>query len=64
MPIVLCVLGMVLVGSSVAISQVLLDYPLLTGQSLRYTVAAVVLFAVARLFPRLGAGSSPARPPL
>jgi len=62
MPIVLCVLGMVLVGSSVAISQVLLDYPLLTGQSLRYTVAAVVLFAVARLFPRLGAGSSPARP--
>jgi len=62
MPIVLCVLGMVLVGSSIAVSQLLLDFPLLTGQAVRYAAAAVMLFAIARLFPRFGAGSSRARP--
>lgn len=62
MPIVLCVLGMVLVGSSVSVSQLLLDYPLLTGQAVRYGAAAVLLFAIARLFPRFGAGASRARP--
>jgi drug/metabolite transporter (DMT)-like permease len=62
MPIVLCVFGMVLVGSSVAVSQLLLDYPLLTGQGIRYAAAAAILFGMARLFPRFGAGSSPAPP--
>jgi drug/metabolite transporter (DMT)-like permease len=62
MPIVLCVLGMILVGSSVSVSQLLLDYPLLTGQGIRYSAAAVMLFAIARLFPSFGAGSSPTPP--
>src|ERR671917_413392 len=62
MPIVLCVLGMVLVGSSISVSQLLLDFPLLTGQGMRYAAAAVMLFAIARLFPRFGAGSSTAAP--
>ena len=56
MPIALCVLGMVLVGSSVAVSQLLLDYPMLTGQALRYAVASLALFAISRLFPGFGSG--------
>src|SRR5215218_9433046 len=47
----LCILGMVIVGSSVAVSRLVTDYPILTGQALRYAVAAVLLFAVARFFP-------------
>ena len=43
---------MVLVGSSVAVSQLLLDYPLLTGQAIRYAVAAAILFLAARTGPR------------
>jgi drug/metabolite transporter (DMT)-like permease len=59
--ITLCVTGMVLVGSSVSVSQLLLAYPIMTGQAARYTTAALALYAIARLFPRLGAGAS-ARP--
>jgi drug/metabolite transporter (DMT)-like permease len=58
-PIALCVLGMVLVGSSVSVSQLLLDYPMLTGQAIRYAVACLALFAISRLFPRFGTGRTP-----
>ncbi|WP_460806283.1 EamA family transporter [Micromonospora zhanjiangensis] len=53
--VLLCVGGMAIVGSSVSISQLLLDYPPLTGQAVRYALAAVALFAVAVLFPGLSA---------
>ena len=43
------VLGMVLVGSSVAISATLTTAPLLTAQAIRYSVAAIVLIALARI---------------
>ena len=43
------VLGMVLVGSSVAISATLTTAPLLTAQAIRYSVAAIVLVALARV---------------
>jgi drug/metabolite transporter (DMT)-like permease len=58
-PIALCVLGMVLVGSSVSVSQLLLEYPMLTGQAIRYAVACPALFAIARLLPRFGTGRTP-----
>lgn len=57
--VLLCVAGMVIVGSSVAISQLILDYPALTGQAARYALAAVVLLAIARRWPRLGLDASP-----
>jgi drug/metabolite transporter (DMT)-like permease len=57
-----CVLGMTLVGSSVSVSQLLLDYPTLTAQALRYTAAAAALFLIAHRFPRLG-GAVPGRRP-
>ncbi|MEE6263352.1 DMT family transporter [Plantactinospora sonchi] len=62
--VLLCVSGMVIVGSSVSISQLILDYPHLTGQAARYALAAVVLFALARRFPGLltGGGPRPGRP--
>jgi drug/metabolite transporter (DMT)-like permease len=43
----LCLTGMAVVGSSIAVSRRLLDYPTLTGQALRYTVAALILAAIA-----------------
>lgn len=54
--VLLCVVGMAIVGSSVSISQLILDYPPLTGQALRYALAAAVLLTIARRFPRLGGG--------
>ena len=42
------VLGMTLVGSSVAVSATLTTAPLLTAQAIRYAVAALVLVALAR----------------
>jgi len=42
------VLGMVLVGSSVAISATLTTAPLLAAQAIRYSVAAIVLVVLAR----------------
>ncbi|AVT33524.1 EamA family transporter [Plantactinospora sp. BC1] len=57
--VLLCVGGMVLVGSSVSISQLVLDYPHLTGQAARYALAAAVLFALVRRFPGLLAGDTP-----
>jgi drug/metabolite transporter (DMT)-like permease len=41
-------LGMVLVGSSVAVSATLTTAPLLMAQAIRYSIAAVVLVALAR----------------
>lgn len=43
----LCLTGMAVVGSSVAISRRLLDYPTLTGQALRYCLAALILAVIA-----------------
>lgn len=43
-----CAGAMLLLGSSVAVSGVLTDYPVLTGQAWRYLVAGLVLLAVAR----------------
>ncbi|ROT31486.1 DMT family transporter [Micromonospora sp. HM5-17] len=62
--VLLCVGGMVIVGSSVSISQLILDFPHLTGQAARYALAAAVLFALAWRFPRLlvGGGPLPSRP--
>ncbi|MBF9129774.1 EamA family transporter, partial [Plantactinospora sp. S1510] len=47
----LCVAGMVIVGSSVSISQLVVDYPHLTGQAARYALAALVLSGIARVAP-------------
>ncbi|SDY72828.1 EamA-like transporter family protein [Asanoa ishikariensis] len=60
--VALCVLGMTLVGSSVAVSELLLDYPTLTAQAIRYTAAAAVLFLIAHRFPRLGGARPGVRP--
>ncbi|MFD1323002.1 DMT family transporter [Micromonospora sonneratiae] len=57
--VLLCVAGMAIVGSSVSISQLILDYPPLTGQTLRYALAAVVLLAIARWFPQFGGTGQP-----
>src|SRR5918997_2415775 len=59
MGILLCVAGMVLVGSSVSVSQLLVDYPTMTGQAMRYALAALALAALARALPTFGAGSAP-----
>ncbi|MGW4467988.1 EamA family transporter [Micromonospora sp. NPDC004704] len=58
--VLLCVLGMTIVGSSVSISQLVLDYPTLTGQAARYALAAAVLFAIARRCPGIGVEGRPA----
>ncbi|WP_328723073.1 DMT family transporter [Streptomyces sp. NBC_00247] len=40
--------AMLLVGTSTAISATVADFPVFTGQALRYALAAVILFAVLR----------------
>ncbi|MBE1484949.1 drug/metabolite transporter (DMT)-like permease [Plantactinospora soyae] len=61
--LLLCAGGMVIVGSSVSISQLIVDYPHLTGQAARYALAALVLFAIARAAPGFLTGDAdPARP--
>jgi drug/metabolite transporter (DMT)-like permease len=53
----LCTIGMTILGSSVAVSRLILDYPTLTGQALRYAAAAAILSALLAAFPgaaRLG----------
>lgn len=42
----LCVAGMAVLGSSVSLTRLILDYPALTGQALRYALAAAVLAGV------------------
>jgi len=46
--VLMCVTGMVVLGSSVSISRSILDYPILTGQAIRYAVAAAILVVVLR----------------
>jgi drug/metabolite transporter (DMT)-like permease len=46
--LLLCIAGMVIVGSSVSLSQLILDYPTLTGQALRYGLAAAILAFLVR----------------
>jgi drug/metabolite transporter (DMT)-like permease len=41
--------AMLLVGTSAAVATTIADYPVLIGQALRFTVAAVILLAVVRL---------------
>jgi drug/metabolite transporter (DMT)-like permease len=50
-PAVLCATAMCILGSSFAVSRLLLGYPTLTGQAARYLVAAALLGA---LVPRSG----------
>ncbi|WP_329107381.1 DMT family transporter [Micromonospora sp. NBC_01699] len=57
--VLLCAAGMTIVGSSVSISQLVLDFPALTGQAARYALAAVVLLAIARRWPGLGLDTVP-----
>lgn len=47
-----------ILGGSVSLSRLVLDYPILTGQAMRYALAALLLAALLRLFPRLGGASS------
>jgi drug/metabolite transporter (DMT)-like permease len=44
----LCVLGMTILGGSVSVSRAILDYPALTGQTLRYALAAAILAVLVR----------------
>lgn len=44
----LCVFGMAIVGSAVSLSQLIVDYPHLTGQAVRYAVAAAILGVLVR----------------
>jgi drug/metabolite transporter (DMT)-like permease len=45
---VLCATAMSILGSSFAVSRLLLDYPTLTGQAARYLIAAVLLGILVR----------------
>ncbi|MGW5047423.1 EamA family transporter [Streptomyces griseoluteus] len=56
-PLVPGMVGMVLVGSSVNVSHVLVDAPLFTAQAVRYAAATAILLLLARL-----AGTRPVRP--
>lgn len=47
----LCIFGMAIVGCSVSLSQLILDYPALTGQAARYGIAAAILLLIARRVP-------------
>jgi drug/metabolite transporter (DMT)-like permease len=57
-----CTVGMVILGGSVSISRLILDYPALTGQAMRYALAAAVLALLARANSRNRAGSRPNPP--
>ena len=48
----LCAVAMTILGSSFAVSRLLLGYPTLTGQALRYAGAAVLLGLLAARSPR------------
>ena len=50
--VLLAALSMSLVGSSVAAASIIGDYPILTGQALRYAAASVLLFLWALLTRR------------
>lgn len=51
----LCAVAMTILGSSFAVSRLLLGYPTLTGQALRYAGAAALLGLLAARSPRPGA---------
>jgi drug/metabolite transporter (DMT)-like permease len=46
-----CVLTCGILGSSFVVSRSIVDYPILTGQAIRYALAAVALFALVRRGP-------------
>jgi drug/metabolite transporter (DMT)-like permease len=49
-----CTLAMTILGASFPVSRLLLGYPVLTGQALRYALAAAVLATLVRPGPRPG----------
>lgn len=49
LPALLCTAGMAIVGGSVAISALVVDYPVLSGQAARYALGAACLVALLRL---------------
>src|SRR6266516_703028 len=55
---VLCALAMTILGSSFPVTRLLLDYPMLAGQALRYALAALVLAAASGGAPTVGPGAS------
>jgi drug/metabolite transporter (DMT)-like permease len=46
--VLMCVVGMSVLGSSVSVSRLILSYPTLLGQAMRYAVAAAVLALLPR----------------
>jgi drug/metabolite transporter (DMT)-like permease len=46
--VILCTLAMTVLGGSFPVSRLILGYPVLTGQALRYALAAAVLAALVR----------------
>lgn len=55
----LCVLTCAILGGSFTVSRTIVAYPILTGQALRYALAAVALFALAARPGRPGARPRP-----
>lgn len=55
-----CIFGMTVLGASVPVSRLVLDYPDLTGQAARYTLAALVFLAIMRIrkLPRVALSTS------
>src|SRR5258707_13759784 len=56
----LCAVAMTILGTSFAVSRLLLGYPTLAGQAMRYTLAAALLGLLAR---RASSPAAPPRPP-
>ncbi|GAA4248504.1 DMT family transporter [Dactylosporangium darangshiense] len=48
-----CVLTCAILGASFTVSRSIVDYPVLTGQAVRYALAALALFALASRQPKL-----------
>ncbi|HTJ33475.1 MAG TPA: DMT family transporter [Dactylosporangium sp.] len=48
-----CVLTCAILGASFTVSRSIVDYPVLTGQAVRYALAALALFALASRRPKL-----------
>src|SRR4051812_30417537 len=46
-----CTAAMTILGASVPVSGLVLDYPMLTGQAVRYALAALAFTVLARLRP-------------
>lgn len=58
----LATLGMTILGGSVSLSRLILDYPTFAGQAIRYALAAAILAAAVRWLPRLAPKPVTGRP--